>query len=356
MRIWATAAAISLLSLCGCDDTLGITAGKEGGPCYENNTCNTGLICASSLCVRLPDAYSCSQSPDAGLDSTVADAASSDILPTDMGGVLPGTWISIPKGYFFMGSPTGETCREPDGDGKETQHKVTLTHPFEMSASEVTQGLFETEMGYNPSFFSTFCGKSCPVEQVTWHDAAAYCNALSKKKGLAYCYLCKGSGSSLSCMNSPAYDGSKTYTCPGYRLPTEAEWEYAYRAGTTSAFYNGAIISCDAADPNADKIGWYFMNASINSHTVGQKAPNKWGLYDMAGNVYEWCHDWSSLDLGSADATDPPGPASGPSKVMRGGAFGSYARSLRAAFRTAHTPEKRFLNIGFRCVRTTSLK
>jgi len=332
--------------------------GTEGGPCYANSTCNAGLVCAYTYCVRLPDAYV--KAADAGVDVKTPDALPADLSPdtappdtsaADLPQVKPGSWVTVKKGMFKMGSPTTEPCREPAGTGKETLHEVYLTRDFEIMASEVTQGEFQSRMGYSPAFFS-FCGKDCPVERATWHDGAAYCNALSKQKGYAQCYSCTGAKESLSCVAAKSYAGAKLYDCPGYRLPTEAEWEYAYRAGSKDAFYIGSILSCVGSDANADKIGWYNMNASVKTHPVGKKAPNSLGLYDMAGNVYEWCHDWYGYDLGSATKKDPVGPASGNTRVIRGGGLGSYARSLRAAYRWDHAPANRFPNIGFRCVRT----
>ena len=253
----------------------------------------------------------------------------------------------IPAGSFTMGSPSTESCRGID----ETQHKVTLTRGFQMSATEVPQGAFEELLGYNPSSF-TDCGADCPVEQVSWHEAAAYCNALSDLDGRTPCYNCSGSGTNVTCQEHGAFTGSKLYQCPGYRLPTEAEWEYAYRAGTTTAFYNGAISSCFGSDDNAGKIGWYSSNAGGTTHPAGQKDPNAWGLHDMAGNVWEWCHDGYKQDLGSAPATDPV--FAGSSRVLRGGSWYNNPLTLRAAFRLNNlTPSNRnYFAVGFRCSRT----
>ena len=145
--------------------------------------------------------------------------------------------------------------------------------------------------------------------------------------------------------------GKGIYLCKGYRLPTEAEWEYAYRAGTTTAFYNGGITNCGSKDPNLDKIGWYNQNSSSMTHPVGKKAPNAWGLYDMAGNVWEWCHDWYAA-YPPTSVTDPVGSSSGSSRVKRGGSYPHSAIDARAAERTSFYPNGRFGYNGFRLCRS----
>jgi len=245
-----------------------------------------------------------------------------------------------------MGSPKSDTCRysnEPE------QISVTLTHKFEMQTMEVTQDQFFSVMGYRPSNFSS-CGGTCPVEQVSWHEAVAYCNALSGKVGLTACYACSGSKENVTCKETTATTGKGIYTCKGFRLPTEAEWEYAYRATTTTAFYNGGIVACSGTDGNAGKIGWYSANSGSTTHPVGKKDPNKWGLYDMAGNVWEWCHDGYQSDLGSSALTDPV--FSGSSRVLRGGSCFNNPLFLRAANRDSSSPTYRFNYFGFRCSRT----
>jgi len=290
---------------------------------------------------------------DIGVDQK-KDGPVPDKLIPDVGVPVTPKWVTVKAGTFQMGSPATEKCREV-GMAKESLHKVTLTNDFQIQDIEVTQGQFKTLMAYNPSKF-TSCGIDCPVEQVNWHEAAAYCNALSAKQGLDNCYACSGSGSSVSCTVPSSYSGSKIYNCPGFRLPTEAEWEYAYRAGTATAFYNGPVVatSCGLADSNLDKIGWYKLNSNNSPHPVRKKQPNAWGLYDMAGNLDEWVHDCYQPDLGTAAVTDPWGPSNcGTSRGVRGGSWPTLnVGRMRAAFRTGITATDIWNYAGFRPVRT----
>ena len=290
---------------------------------------------------------------DAGMpDRSPSDAGVPDAEQPDQGAgqdggtVVISKWIPIPGGTFQMGSPSSEICRDSD----ETQHQVTLRHKFEILSTEVTQAQFSALMGYSPSDFSS-CGGTCPVERVNWYEAAAYANALSAQAGKAKCYACTGSGSSVTCSEATAYAGQKVYICPGYRLPTEAEWEFAYRAGSTTAFYNGGITSCSGTDPNLEKIGWYGKNSNQKTHPVGQKTPNAWGLYDMAGNVWEWCHDRYGT-YPSSSVTDPVG-TTGSVRGLRGGGWGNgVGYYARAAYRGSHSPGIRVNNLGFRLARS----
>jgi formylglycine-generating enzyme required for sulfatase activity len=193
------------------------------------------------------------------------------------------------------------------------------------------------------------------VETVTWDEAAAYCNALSAEESFDACYECTGTGGDVSCVLAPAY--ATVYDCPGYRLPTEAEWEYAARAGTTAATYNGELPASLACRPNEtlDPIAWWCGNAEETTHPSGMLDANAWGLYDMLGSVWEWCHDRpTGEDYPPEAVTDPTGADTGVARVARGGSWYIYhdAATNRAAARggLAHDLGRRFQ--GFRPVRT----
>ncbi|MCK6510409.1 SUMF1/EgtB/PvdO family nonheme iron enzyme [Myxococcota bacterium] len=257
----------------------------------------------------------------------------------------------IPAGTFTMGSPATEPRRE----AHETQHEVTLTRAFWMQETEVTQKQFLAFMGYNLSNNKS-CVDTCPVDSVSWHEAAAYANAVSQAAGLSGCYDCTGSQATVTCVVKPAYVGVGYYACLGYRLPTESEWEYAYRAGTTTAFYNGDYTrtneDCLPSDPKADEIAWYRCNSGNSTKPVGGKDANAWGLRDMTGNMHEWCYDWYSASYPVPSVTNPIGAEVGSLRVIRSGAYGGAAFAMRAAYRTYSPPTDRYGSFGMRVVRT----
>jgi len=255
-----------------------------------------------------------------------------------------GDMALIPAGSFRMGNITNH----PDGTRHEKPvHEVIITQPFLISRKEVTQYQYEIVMGSNPSFFK---GPDLPVELVTWYDAVEFCNELSRRQDLDTCY--SGSGTNILC----------DFTANGYRLPTEAEWEYACRAGTETDFHTGNLMypAYVPLDPALDRAGWYYTNSgcadhnSGRTHPVGEKEPNAFGLYDMHGNVWEWCWDWLDSNPYASGATkDPRGPASGSYHILRGGSWGSPAGSCRSARRSADiSPDGRQKYNGFRVVRT----
>jgi formylglycine-generating enzyme required for sulfatase activity len=245
----------------------------------------------------------------------------------------------IPAGTFRMGNITDHSDGLPDA---KPVHEVMITRPFLMSRTEVTQEHYEVVMGNNPSYFS---GADMPVEQVSWYEAVAFCNALSLQEGLDPCY--SGNGDSTTC----------DFTANGYRLPTEAEREYACRGGMETDFYTGGMTNsrCTVLDPALDMAGWYCGNSNFSTHPVGLKEPNSFGLYDMHGNVYEWCWDWySSNYYGSSPGVDPRGPGGGGllvHRVARGGAFAGWPYSCRSSYRYNSSPEIKYSSIGFRVVR-----
>jgi formylglycine-generating enzyme required for sulfatase activity len=223
----------------------------------------------------------------------------------------------IPPGEFMMGSPKQEADHQDD----ETQHLVKITKPFYLGAHEVTQEQYEQVMGNNPSDRK---GPTKPVANVSWNYAVEFCRKLSDEEGVEY------------------------------RLPTEAEWEYACRAGTTTAYSFGNDAS------QLSNYGWYRTNAwdigEKYAHPVGEKLPNAWGLFDMHGNVREWCQDWYGPYERLKVVSDPTGAASGSGRVLRGGAFSLRPVSVRAAFRDdSYRPDYPNHAIGFRMARTYPL-
>jgi formylglycine-generating enzyme required for sulfatase activity len=235
--------------------------------------------------------------------------------------VAPAGMVLIQGGTFMMGSPASEPERNDD----EVQHSVTVSS-FYMGKHEVTQWEWREVMENNPSYFK---GNDLPVEQVSWHDAVEYCNKRSQREGLTPAYTISGT-------NVTWHRNTN-----GYRLPTEAEWEYACRAGTTTPYHTGSSV---------DSAGWYGENSGGKTHLVGQKQPNAYGLYDMHGNVMEWCWDWYGK-YPFVVQTDPAGPETGSDRVLRGGSWHSIARFIRSAVRNFTFSGNRFDLVGFRLAR-----
>ncbi|MBF0545530.1 MAG: SUMF1/EgtB/PvdO family nonheme iron enzyme [Candidatus Riflebacteria bacterium] len=224
--------------------------------------------------------------------------------------------LKIPQGSFTMGSPGGFPANETPA------HTVVLTNDFYLGETEVTQAQYRKVMGFDPPSPFSYQGVNFPVNWVTWRDAADFCNQLSQKAGLGKFYSFAGDKFSINLSN------------PSFRLPTEAEWEYAYRAGTITSYFWG-----DSPD-NIDSYAWYYDNSSSQTHEVKGKLPNPWGLYDMAGNVAEWCFDEFTTYPATTD-TDPAGPPQGTIQFhnFRGGGDLDSSSMLRSANRNSTTGE-----------------
>jgi formylglycine-generating enzyme required for sulfatase activity len=219
-------------------------------------------------------------------------------------------FVLIPAGSFKRGSPAGESGRYDN----ERRHLVTISKPFYLQTTEVTQKQWRQVMGSNRSYFKE-CGDDCPVEDVSWIDAQEFIQKLNQ-----------------------------TESGTEYRLPTEAEWEYACRAGSNGRFCFGND------EARLGEHAWYWSNSGGKPHPVGKKKPNIWGLYDMHGNVREWCQDWYG-DYPTGQVTDPAGPKAGKTRVFRGGSFNASARELDCAFRLAIAPGTRTYFFGLRVAR-----
>jgi len=244
--------------------------------------------------------------------------------------------VLIPAGSFHMGNITGH----PNGlSNEQPVHEVNITRPFLMSRTLVTQELYEEVMGSNPAHF---IGTHHPVDQVSWYDAVAFCNMRSLLEGLDPCYT--GEGEFIVC----------DFSANGYRLPTEAEWEYACRAGTETDFHTGNMThsAFSPLDPALDRAGWYGGNSNATTYPVALKQANAFELYDMHGSVWEWCCDWWDSDYYAVSpAVDPRGPDTGRNRVLRGGSWNGFANYCRSAFRGGSNPGVGGVNYGFRVVR-----
>lgn len=245
----------------------------------------------------------------------------------------------IPSGEFLMGSPPGEPYRSAD----EYQHLVKILNGFWMSKYPVTQGQWFSVMGNRPSVYGNRCElinmllgeskeqwKALPVENVSWTNICG----------------------NRSLQSDGFLDKANSTTPIGwcFKLPSETEWEYACRAGTTTAFNNGERLARFSLwSGNLSKLGWYEMNSGDKPHPVGQKAPNAWGLHDMHGNVWEWCSSCFSKypEVVTTDSLDPP---VGLTRVNRGGSWASRPKNCRSASRSSNEPDYKSKRLGFRLV------
>jgi formylglycine-generating enzyme required for sulfatase activity/TolB-like protein len=256
-------------------------------------------------------------------------------------------FVKIEGGTFVMGSPPGEQ----DRDTNEVPHQATVSS-FYLGKHEVTQKEYAELMGINPSAFKN---SAFPVEQVSWYDAIEYCNRRSEREGLipAYTiYKSRFDPNNTNSGDSIAWLVTWDRSANGYRLPTEAEWEYACRAETTGPFNTGATITTAAANYNSA-----YPSAAAGTVYLGKTAAtgtypaNRWDIFDMHGNVWEWCWDWFA-EYDSENQTNPAGPAAGTYRVIRGGGWYGYAQHLRSAARISFSPPARASYLGFRVARS----
>ena len=272
--------------------------------------------------------------PPATQSEAKATTQPAKTLTLEVGNKVTMKLVLIPAGKFIMGSPEGGKDKEPN---EWPQHEVTISKPFYMGVYEVTQEQYEAVVGKNPSQFK---GAQNPVEMVSWDEAVAFCKKLSETSGKKV------------------------------RLPTEAEWEYACRAGSKTRFYFGdddtgrEDYACRVGsetrfdfhgyEKELDDFAWYSGNSGKTTHPVGQKKANAWGLYDMHGNVWEWCADWYDEYGGkyyaNSPKADPTGPAEGRLRVLRGGSRSVPPRLCRSATRVWNIPSGRDVSSGFRAV------
>jgi len=231
----------------------------------------------------------------------------------------PAHLVWIKAGTFMMGSPTNEMDRDSD-EGPQT--RVTLSKGFWMGRYETTQEEYLAVMGSNPSCFTG--DLKLPVETISWHEATNYCGRLTDRER----------------------EAGRLPVGYVYRLPTEAEWEYCCRAGTTTRFSHGD----DDGYTQLHNYAWHWDNSGSTTHLVGQSKPNAWGLYDMHGNVWEWCLDLYSGSLPGGTVTDPKGSTTGSARVLRGGSWDNNGCYCRSANRIIYAPDYWDYYMGFRPV------
>ena len=268
----------------------------------------------------------------------------------DNGGTQEERFVLIPAGSFQMGSNEGNSDNKP-------VHEVTITKPFYMGKYEVTQAEYEKYCSYGSSSPNSGVGANYPAYFISWYDALVYCNKRSMAEGLTPCYSIRGStdpkvwGTVPSAQDATWNSVICNWNANGYRLPTEAEWEYAARAGDNTV---DSLTYSGTNDEN--KLGdyaWYRDNSST-THEVGTKLPNAFGLYDMSGNVWEWCWNWitSEYDENTEGGSDPTGASAGSYRVFRGGYWGNPSSlCVVSAWRGCIEPYYRDGFIGFRVVR-----
>lgn len=363
--------------------------GTWGTPptCSDTDECASGSACTASgnRCTNFPGTWQCSCAPGYTGSTTTGRDATCTLTPVTLGNPCtsnaqcsPREWCPnntalrfcspqltlslgaeqmpfqyVPATVFPMGSPVSELGRSAN----EAQVSVTLTRPYFVSSTEVTEDQWSSLTGgINPSSLSCI---DCPVENVDWYSSVAFTNALSQSQGLDTCYTLTGCANPTSGWFDGVHTGctGATYvgaTCTGYRLLTEAEWEHAARAGTTTATYlgnlTGVIGNCTTTQAALDPIAWWCRNSENRKRSVATRVPNPFGLYDMLGNVWEFTYDF--FQPTRTGGVDPTGPTTGTQRTHRGGGYNYYAENVRSAQRGAMNLTGRLPWVGIRVART----
>lgn len=315
------------------------------GSCKKYWVCNESGICEPPDCPAAKDCTDRVCGPDPACGESCGDCLDTEVCDSrgrcmpNVPGICANGWCLIPAGTFNRGSPDDEPDRY---DNEGPVHSVTISRPFYMKQTLVTQAEWRLLSTVNPSYFA-WCD-DCPVERVSWFEAIEYANRLSFLEGFEPCYTTEEISSTNERESMEYRVHLNGVDCQGFRLPTEAEWEYAARAGTTEARYG-----------ELEQIAWYKDNSEGTTHPVGQKTPNAWGLHDVLGNVMEWATDHygsygTECEFG---CTDPCGPTQySHSRSVRGSYWDHDAKDLRFARRSSGDEWSSYSSIGFRLVRT----
>ncbi len=309
---------VTMLASSDSGSTWNLTCNNITGAIGSGITSGTGKHIVWDFGVEHPNFYS---------NKVIVEISADDGITS-----VPAGMVLVTGGTFTMGSTNTLDY------GASPTHSVTLSSYY-MSKTEVTQGQWKAVMGINPSYFPGV-GDNGPVEQVSWYACISYCNKLSIKEGKTPVYSIGGNTSPSSWTSGTIVFDT---TAKGYRLPTEAEWEYAARGGTQSHSYTYS------GSNNVDSVAWYYSNSGSTTHQVSTRTANELGISDMSGNVWEWCWDWYGAYSSTAQ-TNPTGASSGSGRLLRGGSWSNDNYDCRVSIRGYYDPGSNIIIIGFRVV------